>query len=74
VLTSRGGAVEEICGDDALYFASGDPAAVINAIERLLDEDGLSDDLRLRGRRRSARLSWDGSARALGHAIHVMAA
>jgi glycosyltransferase involved in cell wall biosynthesis len=74
VLTSRGGAVEEICGDDALYFASDDPAAVINAIERLLDEDGLSNDLRVRGRRRSARLSWDGSARALGHAIHVMAA
>lgn len=74
VLASRGGAVEEICGDDALYFASSNPASALAAIERLLDEGGLSDDLRLRGRRRAARLSWDASARALNHAIRTMAA
>ena len=38
-------------------------------IERLLDEDGLADRLRARGRQRAAALSWEASARALGDVV-----
>ena len=66
VLATRGGAIEEICGDSALYFDGNDQRAIIETIERLLDEDGLSDTLRTRGLARAAALSWDAAARALG--------
>jgi hypothetical protein len=38
-------------------------------IERLLDEVGLADDLRMRGRAHAAGLSWAASARALGNVV-----
>jgi glycosyltransferase involved in cell wall biosynthesis len=72
VVASGSGSVEEICGDAALYFASDDRTTVVNAIEQLLDEEGLADKLRMRGRERAAALSWDASARALGEAIRRM--
>jgi glycosyltransferase involved in cell wall biosynthesis len=68
VLACRGGAVEEICGEDALYFGN-DGTTVVNAIEQLLDEDGLANQLRTRGRQRVASLSWDASARVLRNAV-----
>jgi glycosyltransferase involved in cell wall biosynthesis len=69
VLASRGGAVEEICGGDALYFDSGDRGSIITAMERLLDETGLAATLRTRGRVRAASLSWDASARVLADIV-----
>lgn len=69
VLAARGGAVEEICGDGALYFTNGDKRTITEAVERLLDEDGLADDMRARGRARMAALSWDASARVLGEVV-----
>jgi glycosyltransferase involved in cell wall biosynthesis len=69
VLATRGGAVEEICGDDALYVDLRDKAAITDTIERLLDEDGLADRMRGRGRARAAALTWDASARILGHIV-----
>jgi glycosyltransferase involved in cell wall biosynthesis len=69
VIAAGGGAVEEICADGALYFANGDRRTIITAVERLLDEEGLADALRTRGRARAAAMSWDASARALGHVV-----
>ena len=69
VLASRGGAVEEICGEDALYFDCSDRRSIITAVERLLDEKGLADALRARGRVRAASLSWDASARVLADIV-----
>jgi glycosyltransferase involved in cell wall biosynthesis len=69
VIAAGGGAVEEICADGALYFANGDRCTIIAALERLLDEDGLADALRARGRARAAAFSWDASGRALGHVV-----
>jgi glycosyltransferase involved in cell wall biosynthesis len=73
VLASRGGAVEEVCGDSVLYFAGDDRRAVARTVERLLDEDGLANDLRARGRARAARLSWNMSARALANVVQQVA-
>jgi glycosyltransferase involved in cell wall biosynthesis len=72
VLAARGGAVEEICGEGALYFVNGDGRAISDAVERLLDEDGLADTLRARGQTRVAALSWDASARTLGEVVRCM--
>lgn len=69
VLAACGNAVEEICGDSALYFSNDRPKTILDAIERLLDEPGLADTLRDRGHARAAALSWDTSARILGDAV-----
>jgi glycosyltransferase involved in cell wall biosynthesis len=69
VLAAGGNAVEEICGDSALYFTSDRKQSIVDAVERLLDEPGLADTLRARGHARSAALSWDASARTLGDAV-----
>jgi glycosyltransferase involved in cell wall biosynthesis len=69
VLAFGGGAVEEICGDAALYFGDGGQRHITGTVERLLDEDGLAGRLRVRGRQRAAALSWEASARALGDVV-----
>jgi glycosyltransferase involved in cell wall biosynthesis len=69
VLASGGGAVEEICGDSALYFTSDGRLSIIAAVERLLDEEGLAAELRTKGLARAASLSWDASARILGDVV-----
>jgi glycosyltransferase involved in cell wall biosynthesis len=73
VIATRGGAVEEICGDDALYADLAEPASLVSAITRLLDEPGLRAGLRARGRARAERLSWTASARLLGEVLRQAA-
>ena len=72
VLATGGGAVEEICGDAALYFDISDRRAITDTVERLLDEHGLADMMRARGRVRAAKLSWDEAARRLGGIVQHM--
>ena len=72
VLATRGGAVEEVCGDAALYFDAGNQRTIIDSVERLLDEVGLADRLRVRGSARAAALSWSAAARALGNVVMQM--
>jgi glycosyltransferase involved in cell wall biosynthesis len=69
VLAAGGNAVEEICGDSALYFDNDRKQTIVDAIERLLDEPGLADTLRAGGWARAAGLNWDASARRLGDAV-----
>ena len=69
VLAAHGGAVEEICAGRALYFDNGDSRSMVGAIGRLLDEEGLAEDLRMRGRAHAASLIWAASARALGDVV-----
>jgi glycosyltransferase involved in cell wall biosynthesis len=73
VLASGAGAVEEICGDAALYFDTTRPASIAETIGRLLDTPGLADDLRARGARRIAPLSWANAARDLSGIIRLAA-
>jgi glycosyltransferase involved in cell wall biosynthesis len=72
VLAAYGGAVEEICADRALYFDNGDSRSMVGAIKRLLNEEGLADYLRIRGRAHAAGLSWAASARALGDVVRLL--
>jgi glycosyltransferase involved in cell wall biosynthesis len=72
VLAYGGGAVEEICGDSALYFTDCDGPAITATLERLLDEPRLAAALRARGREQVAGLRWDAAALALADVVrHV---
>jgi glycosyltransferase involved in cell wall biosynthesis len=67
VLAASSGAVPEVCGDAALWFDAGvsgmrRPA---EALERLLHEQGLAEELRRRGFERAARFSWRAAAERL---------
>jgi glycosyltransferase involved in cell wall biosynthesis len=69
VIASAGGAVQEICGDSALYFTPGGNQTIVAAVERLLDDTALAAALRQRGYARAAALNWEASARTLGSVI-----
>ncbi|MES2712671.1 MAG: glycosyltransferase family 1 protein [Pseudomonadota bacterium] len=65
VLAAPGHAVEEVCGDGALYADCTSPAGPAAALARLLDEAGLADALRQRGLARAKPLRWDNAAAQL---------
>jgi glycosyltransferase involved in cell wall biosynthesis len=67
VLAAASGAVPEVCGDAALWFdaAGGGPRRPAEALERLLREQGLAEDLRRRGLARAAGFSWRAAAERL---------
>jgi glycosyltransferase involved in cell wall biosynthesis len=69
VVAPAGGAVEEICGDGAVYFVNDKKPAIAAIVECLLDEKRFAEDLCRRGLARAASLSWDASARALGEVV-----
>ena len=72
VIASRGGAVEEVCGDAALYFDIENPRTIALAVERLLEEPGLAEDLRARGLKRAGALNWMASARKLADVVGIL--
>jgi glycosyltransferase involved in cell wall biosynthesis len=72
VIAARSGAVEEVCGDSALYFDPAAPQSITLAVERLLEEPGLAADLRARGLVRAGALSWVASARRLADVVQSL--
>ena len=65
VLAARAGAVPEVCGDAALWFAAEGAETPASALARLLEEPGLADNLRAAGLARAKLYSWDAAARRL---------
>ena len=74
VVTTRSGAVPEVCDDAALYFELASPGSLTQALRRLLDENGLSSQMRRRGLARAAEYSWRRSAEVLLELIGPAAA
>jgi glycosyltransferase involved in cell wall biosynthesis len=62
VIASDAAGIPEAGGDAALYFPSGDADALANAVELVLSEEELADNLRELGRRRAATMTWDVAA------------
>lgn len=62
VLTANRGALAEVAGSAALTVDPTDPGALLSALGRLLDEDGLRRDLAARGPARAREFSWDRTA------------
>jgi glycosyltransferase involved in cell wall biosynthesis len=64
VACSNTSALPEVAGDAALLFDPLDVGAITAAIERVLGDDALADELRTAGRAQAARFSWERTARA----------
>jgi len=62
VVCSHGSALEEVAGDAATLVDPGDPNALVQAIERLLDDPSKAEEQRSRGLSRSGRFDWDETA------------
>jgi len=62
VITSVGGAHGEVAGDAALLVDSLDSHAIADAINRVLDDQLLRDDLVRRGRQHAAAFTWNRTA------------
>ena len=74
VVAADDSALAEVVGDAGLLFPPGDIAALTSAIETILDDDVLRSQLRERGPRRAATLTWEASARAHVDAFRLAAA
>jgi glycosyltransferase involved in cell wall biosynthesis len=57
-------ALPEVAAGAALLFDPRDPRAVAQALARILDDEPLRDELRVRGRARAAAMPWEATARA----------
>jgi glycosyltransferase involved in cell wall biosynthesis len=65
VVTTTGGSLPEVAGDAALLVDPLDESALADAIERLIDDEGLRRELIARGRVRAASFSWSRAAAQL---------
>lgn len=59
VITSNVSSLPEIAGEAGLLVDPEDPRAIAAALQRVLDDGRLADELRARGRARVAQFSWD---------------
>jgi glycosyltransferase involved in cell wall biosynthesis len=62
VVTTRAGALPEVCRDGAELVAVGDAPGLAAALRRVLDDGGHRDDLVARGHRVAALYDWDVTA------------
>jgi glycosyltransferase involved in cell wall biosynthesis len=62
VIAARAGGIPEAGGDAALYFPPGDPAALSEAIERVLTDECLASEMRRAGVQRAAAMPWQNTA------------
>lgn len=68
VVSTTGGALPEVVGDAGLLVPTANPAALANAIARLLHDEPLRIELAARGRARIVeRFSWEVCARQMTH-------
>lgn len=74
VVARPGGAVEEICGDAALYSRHPAGQDLPALLDRLLAEPGLASSLAMRGREQVRDLTWMNAARDLVGLVNPFAA
>jgi glycosyltransferase involved in cell wall biosynthesis len=65
VISSSTASLPEVCGDAALYCDPEDPGDIAAAVDAVLSDEVLRQDLRRRGLERAAGFSWSQSARAV---------
>lgn len=61
-IVSDRGALPEICGEAALYVDPEQPEAIADAIERLLSDSSLSDQMRQKGLQHVRQFTWSATA------------
>lgn len=65
LVAAHAGAVPEVCGEAALWFDPQRPETLAEALERLLDEEGLAEGMRTAGLKRAANYTWEKAALTL---------
>lgn len=65
VVVSRAASLPEVCGEAAMYCDPHDPADIARAVNEVVSDAVLRDDLRRRGAERAALFSWKRSACAM---------
>ncbi len=65
VVAADRSSLPEVVGDAGLLVDPDDPAAIADALERILDDDALAARCAARGRDRAREFTWAASARAL---------
>ncbi len=65
VLASNASSLPEIAGDAAILVEPTDASKHVEALDALLRDENLQQDLRARGRKRAAQFTWDKSAAQL---------
>lgn len=73
VVTTRAGGITEVAGDAAMLIEPGDTEALAEAIDGVLADPALAEDLRTRGFANIERFSWDRTARDLAALYHRIA-
>jgi glycosyltransferase involved in cell wall biosynthesis len=63
VVTSNVSSLPEVAGDAAVLVDPYDPSAIADGIERVLTDDALRSELRVRGLARAKQFSWERSVR-----------
>jgi alpha-1,3-rhamnosyl/mannosyltransferase len=63
-VAARASSIPEVAGEAAVLVDPLDEDAIGSALERVLDDPALADDLRRRGPERAATYSWQETARA----------
>lgn len=69
VAASNAGALPEVCGEAALFFDPSSPAAIAEALRRVVADEALRIRLQQAGRQQAARFSWSASAERLRAAL-----
>ena len=64
VVAASRGALPEVVGDAGILVAPDDTEAIVAALERVVSDDLLAEDLGRRGFERSRRFQWTETARA----------
>jgi glycosyltransferase involved in cell wall biosynthesis len=65
VVCSNASSLPEVAGDAALLVDPVDTAGLAGAMERVLEDGGLREEMIARGLVQAARFTWDGAARQL---------
>jgi len=65
VVVSHAASLPEVCGDAGLYCDPSNPADIARAINRVMRDSSLQDELRCRSTERARTFSWKRSARSL---------
>jgi glycosyltransferase involved in cell wall biosynthesis len=73
VVCSDEPSMDEAAGDASLRVPAGEPAAIADALERAVVDDGLRVELGERGRRHAAGFTWERTAASLLDAIETAA-
>lgn len=59
VVTSQGGALQEVCGDAALFADPADPENMAQVLKQVLSQPELREKMQKQGRERAAQFTWE---------------